>query len=109
MTHDDDRERDEMRRALAGYRPPPPMPAEAILAAVEQGLARPDPSVIPLTPWRRARPRVAMALAASLVAFVAGTGVGYGVARRGGDDPPPDRQANAERPETPVLYRVTWF
>ena len=109
MTNDDDRERTEMGRALAGYRPPPQMPAEAMWSAIEQGLAEPDPAVIPLSAWRRMRPRVVTALAASLVAFVAGTAVGYGVARRGDDGPPPDRQANAEAPETPVLHRITWF
>ena len=108
MTHDDDRERDEIRRALGGYRAPPPMPAGEMWAAIERGMEEPDPSIIPLSPWRRARPRLATALAASLVAFVAGTGVGYGVARRS-DDTPADRQANAEVPEKPVLYRVTWF
>lgn len=105
----DDRERDEIRRALDGYRTPPPMPDVEMWTAIEDGLARPDPGVIHLSPWRRMRPRLVTALAASLVAFVAGTGVGYGVARRADDPPPIDRQADAGPPETPVLYRVTWF
>ena len=108
MTHDD-RERDDLRRALDAYRTPPPMPGPAMWSAIQEGLARPEPGVVPLSPWRRMRPRVVTALAASLVAFVAGTGVGYGVARRGDDPPSIDRQADAGPPETPVLYRVTWF
>ncbi|HET6229545.1 MAG TPA: hypothetical protein VFE05_05645 [Longimicrobiaceae bacterium] len=110
MTHDERSERDETRRALAGYRAPPPMPAGAIWAGIEDGLAKPEPGVVPLAPWtRRIRPWLAPALAASLVAFLAGAGVGYGVARRGDAGPPHDRQVVVAAPETPVLYPVTWF
>jgi hypothetical protein len=110
MTHDDDRAPDEVRRALAGYRPPPPMPADEVWAAIEQGLAAPDPAVIPLSPWtRRIRPRLVTALAASLALFIAGTGVGFGVARAREDGPRSERRADAATPESPVLYRVTWF
>ena len=107
MTHDDDRAPDEVRRALAGYRPPPPMPAQEMWAAIEQGLASPGPGVIPLSPWaRRIRPRLVTALAASVALFIAGTGVGFGVARAR-DDGAAERTADAA--ESPVLYRVTWF
>jgi hypothetical protein len=110
MTHDDDRTPDEVRRALAGYRPPPRMPADEVWAAIEQGLASSDPTVIPLSPWtRRIRPRLVTALAASLALFVAGTGVGFGVARARDEAPSAERRADAGAPESPVLYRVTWF
>lgn len=109
MTHDDDRASDEVRRALAGYRPPPPMPAEEMWAVIQQGLASPDHGVIPLSPWtRRIRPRLVTALAASLALFIAGTGVGFGVARAR-DDGTAQRRADAGTAESPVLYRVTWF
>lgn len=108
MTHDDDRAPDEVRRALSGYRTPPPMPADEVWAAIERGLASPDPSVIPLSPWtRRIRPRLVTAVAASLALFVAGTGVGFGVARAR-EDAPAQEHAAASRPGA-VLYRVTWF
>lgn len=111
MTHDDDRVRDEIRRGLAGYRPPPPMPADQVWAAIEAGLDSADSNPpIPLSPWtRRIRPRVVTALAASLALFIAGTGVGFGVARARDDAPAEGRTADAGAPETPVLYRVTWF
>jgi hypothetical protein len=113
MTHDDDRARDEeIRRALAGYRPPPPMPADAMWSAVAAGMEAGDPHPpIPLSAWtRRIRPRVVTALAASLVLFIAGTGVGFGVARARDDAPAGEaRRGDAGAPETPVLYRVTWF
>jgi hypothetical protein len=109
MNHDDDRAPDEVRRALAGYRPPPPMPAEEMWNAIEAGMDAADPHPpIPLSPWtRRIRPRVVTALAASLALFIAGSGVGYGVARA--RDDAPERIADAGAAETPVLYRVTWF
>ncbi|HEX2079079.1 MAG TPA: hypothetical protein VHG08_15250 [Longimicrobium sp.] len=108
MTHDDDRAPDEVRRALAGYRPPPPMPADEIWTGIEQGLASPDPAVIPLSPWtRRIRPRLVTAVAASLALFVAGTGVGFGVARAREEAPAPEHVAAARAGA--VLYRVTWF
>jgi hypothetical protein len=108
MTHDDDRPPDSVRRALAGYRPPPPMPADEMWAAIEAGVDSDDPHPpIPLSPWtRRIRPRVMTALAASLALFVAGTGVGFGVARARDDAP---AVADGGAAETPVLYRVTWF
>ena len=110
MTHDDDRAPDELRRALAGYRPPPPMPADEIWAGIESGMEAPDVNPpIPLSPWaRRIRPRVVTALAASLALFIAGTGVGFGVARAR-DDAAPERMADGGAAEAPVLYRVTWF
>ncbi|HEX2208058.1 MAG TPA: hypothetical protein VHG93_10285 [Longimicrobium sp.] len=108
MTRDDDRLPDELRRALAGYRPPPPLPAREVWAAIEAGLESPDSAVIRLSPWRRRiRPRLVTALAASLALFVAGTGVGFGVARAR-DEASAARQAEGGAPET-VLYRVTWF
>jgi hypothetical protein len=108
---DDARTPDEVRRALAGYRPPPPMPAEEMWAAIEAGIGAADPHPpIPLSPWtRRIRPRVVTALAASLALFIAGTGVGFGVARARDDGAAEERIADAGAPETPVLYRVTWF
>jgi hypothetical protein len=109
MTHDDDRAPDELRRALAGYRPPPAMPAEEMWSAIEAGIQAADPHPpIPLSPWtRRIRPRVITALAASLALFVAGSGVGYGVARA--RDNAPERIADVGEAQAPVLYRVTWF
>ncbi len=110
MTHDDDRAPDEVRRALAGYRTPPPLPADEVWAGIEQGLAAPYPAAIPLSPWtRRIRPRLVTAVAASLALFVAGTGVGFGVARAREDAPAAERSADAGTAESPVLYRVTWF
>jgi hypothetical protein len=110
MTHDDDRAPNEVRRALAGYRPPPPMPADEMWGAIEQGLASADPAVIPLSPWRRRiRPRLVTALAASVALFIAGTGVGFGVARVREDGAAAERRANGGAAESPVLYRVTWF
>lgn len=112
MTDDEDRAR-ELERALGGYRAPPPMPAEEIWAAIEAGLAAnplADAAVIPLSPWaRRIRPRVVTALAASLALFVAGTGVGWGVARLGEDGGAAERVADGPPAEKAVLYRVTWF
>lgn len=108
MTHDDDRAPDEVRRTLAGYRTPPPMPADEMWAAIEQGMASPDSAAIPLSPWtRRIRPRLVTAVAASLALFVAGTGVGFGVARA--RDEAPERRVDVGAAESPVLYRVTWF
>lgn len=110
MTHDDDRAPDEVRRALAGYRTPPPMPADEMWAGIERGLASPDPAVVPLSPWtRRIRPRLVTALAASLALFVAGTGVGFGVASLRDADVFVEWWADDGAPEPPVLYRVTWF
>jgi hypothetical protein len=109
MTHDDDR---DIHRALGSYRTPPPMPAEEMWAAVEAGLASADPPPpLPLSPWgRRIRPRLVTALAASLALFVAGTGVGFGVARLRDDGPAgAERQAEGPAAEKAVLYRVTWF
>jgi hypothetical protein len=110
MTNDDDRAR-EIDRALRAYRTPPPMPAGDMWAAIEAGLASSGPAVVPLSPWgRRIRPRLVTALAASLALFVAGTGVGFGVARWGGDADAAERLADGPAPEqTAVLYRVTWF
>lgn len=110
MTRDDDRAPDDLRRALAGYRPPPPMPAEEMWAAIDRGLASPDPAVISLSPWaRRIRPRLVTALAASVALFIAGTGVGFGVARARDDGSATERRADGGAAESPVLYRVTWF
>ncbi|WP_420129630.1 hypothetical protein [Longimicrobium sp.] len=111
MIHDDDRAPDEVRRALAGYRPPPPMPADEMWAAIQTGTGAADPHPpIPLSPWtRRIRPRVVTALAASLALFIAGTGVGFGVARARDDGDAPERIADGGAAEAPVLYRVTWF
>jgi hypothetical protein len=107
MTHDDDRAPDEVRRALAGYRPPPPMPGDEMWAAIQRGLDAPEPGVVPLSPWtRRIRPRLVTALAASLALFVTGTGVGFGVARARADG---EAERTADAAEPPVLYRVTWF
>jgi hypothetical protein len=109
MTHDDDRAPDYLRRALAGYRAPPPVPGEEMWAAIERGLESPDPDVIALSPWtRRIRPRLVTAVAASLALFVTGTGVGFGVARARADGAAAERTAEAGA-ESPVLYRVTWF
>lgn len=112
MTHDDGREPD-LQRALRGYRAPPPMPAEEMWAAIQAGLAADaSPPPLPLSPWaRRIRPRLVTALAASLALFVAGTGVGFGVAARWGDDGgAAERVADGdEHGERAVLYRVTWF
>ena len=111
MTNDDDRAR-ELERALGAYRAPPAMPAEEMWAAIQAGLAADahDPAVIPLSPWgRRIRPRVVTALAASLALFIAGTGVGWGVARLGEDGDASRRVAEGPPAEKAVLYRVTWF
>ena len=112
MMEDDDRAPAELRRALAGYRAPPPMPAAAVWEAIEERMGAADPHPpIPLSPWtRRIRPRVVTALAASLALFIAGTGVGFGVARARDDGPAAEgRRADAGAAQAPVLYRVTWF
>lgn len=111
MTDNDDRAPDEVRRALAGYRLPPPMPADEMWGAIEAGMGAADPHPpIPLSRWtRRIRPRVVTALAASLALFIAGTGVGFGVARARDDGAAAERRADGGAAEAPVLYRVTWF
>lgn len=108
---DDDRAPDEVRRALAGYRPPPPMPADEMWAAIQAGMESADPHPpIPLSRWtRRIRPRLVTALAASLALFIAGTGVGFGVARARDDGRAAERIADSGAAQAPVLYRVTWF